>query len=92
MKKIRFAVIAAAILAAATITTVETIRNTNPLLDANVEALADTEYTVYGHCKKEINACLVICPNCNAQLISVPDLSGPAYDVHGTCPKCKVDF
>lgn len=43
MKKIRFAVIAAAVLAAATITTVKTIRNTNPLLDANVEALAETE-------------------------------------------------
>ena len=43
MKKIRFAVIAAAILAAATIITVKTIRNTNPLLDANVEALAETE-------------------------------------------------
>ena len=75
---------AAAVLAAATITTVKTIRNTNPLLDANVEALADTEYSVYGHCKKEVNACLVICPNCNALLIAVPDISGPAYNTHGT--------
>lgn len=49
MKTTIFAVIAAAILAAATITTVKTIRNTNPLLDANVEALAETEQGTLVH-------------------------------------------
>lgn len=43
MKKIRFTVIAAVILAAATITSVKTIKKNTHLLDANVEALAEVE-------------------------------------------------
>ena len=89
--KIKYAIIAATILAAASITSVKTIKNATSLFEANVEALANAkaeEYTVYGHCSNQINSCLAKCPNCDESLVSVPDLKGPSYDVHGTCPNC----
>lgn len=68
-------------------------KNKHELIYQNLHALLDTEYTVYGHCREHDYACVFFCPNCNAELGSVPASHlGPAYNVHGTCPKCKEDF
>ena len=45
--KIKYAIIAAVILAATTITSVKTIKSTAPLFEANVEALAEGEESGY---------------------------------------------
>ena len=51
--KIKYALIAAVLLVAATVTSVEVIKNKTPLFEANVEALADGEdgTMVYYACK-----------------------------------------
>lgn len=90
--KIKYAIIAATMITAATVTSVKAFKESTSLFEANLEALAETEYTVYGHCGKQINACIAKCPNCGEDLISVPDFNGPSYDVHGTCPNCKAGF
>lgn len=61
----------------------------NTPMELSVEALADQEYTVFGHCYKEEGSCMASCPFCHVSLISEPPtILGPAYDVNGTCPKC----
>ena len=90
--KIKYALIAAVLLVGATVTSIRAFKESTSLISADAEALAQTEYTVYGHCRYQINACSAACPHCNAPLISVPDILGPAYDVHGTCPKCNAGF
>lgn len=51
--KIKYAIIAATILVAGTVTSMKTIKKSTPLFEANVEALADSEggTMVYYACK-----------------------------------------
>lgn len=93
MKKIINYVVASLVLfsAIAVCFRAESIFATN-FVNANVEALTDTEYSVYGKCKKQINACLAVCPHCNEILMSVPDILGPSEKVHGLCPGCETLF
>lgn len=93
MKKNLISIIAAVVVicAVAVCFHVNTITTTH-LFTANIEALTDTEYSVYGSCKKQINACLAVCPHCNATLMSDPDMLGPSAKVHGLCPNCQKLF
>lgn len=61
--KIKYAIIAAVILAATTITSVKTIKSTAPLFDANVEALADGEIYIGRFCVYEkLSWCIYLFP------------------------------
>lgn len=57
------------------------------LLRTSLEALADGD-ELWGHCKKSSNACMAQCPECDALLISIPDVPGPAHNINGECPNC----
>lgn len=53
--KIKYALIAAVLLVAATVTSVKAFKETTPLLDANVEALAEGEGPLNNTCFKTIH-------------------------------------
>lgn len=59
------------------------------LFEENVEALATSEYSLYGHCRHQSGQCDIKCPHCGVDLgtILAPQ-KGPAYNVTGTCPQC----
>lgn len=89
MKKKNIASLAVAtIVSLASVYAVKATFSSNEVFNENVEVLADGEYTVYGHCQKIDNFCIAVCPACNALLISVPDIKGPAYQLSGICPNC----
>lgn len=62
--KIKKAIIAATILAAAIITSVKAIKDSSPLFELNVEAL--TEVEIQGRCESSIKLieCGTVCSNC----------------------------
>ena len=55
--KIKYALIAAVLLVAATVTSVKSFKETTSLLDANVEALADGENVNPSICYSEYSSC-----------------------------------
>lgn len=66
--KTKYALIAAVLLAAATVTSVKSFKETTSLLDANVEALADGENVNSSICYSEYNFHLIkrvlVCVEC----------------------------
>ncbi len=88
MKK--FLIIASVVaICAATVFTITSVSNRSDsmekLFNANVEALADTEMSVAGHCQDSNNYnCLARCPQCGNLWEGVGHYA-PAYNVTGTC-------
>lgn len=61
--KIKYAIIAATIIAAATVTSVKAFKESTPLFDANVEALADGEIYIGRFCVYEkLSWCIYMFP------------------------------
>lgn len=86
MKK--FMMFAASILVAGSVcVSIRTNHSERELLRTSLEALADGD-ELLGHCRKTSNACMAQCPECDAQLISIPDVPGPAHNINGECPNC----
>ena len=88
MKKSKIAAIVAGVVALGALCCIASSHISKDMLEANVEALSDAEYSAHGYCHRESNSCIYSCPFCNALLISVPDIQGPAYNVSGVCPSC----
>ena len=84
--KIKYAIIAAVILAATTITSVKTIKSTAPLFEANVEALAEQE-TLMIQCANisVMYQCKAYCWHCGKEWISISSAAGPYVLGSTTC-------
>ena len=94
MKKKGILVLAvAALLSALIVCSVSQTSRYSDWFNDNIEALSDDE-SPKGHCKEEINLCMVQCPNpaCHVHFISDPEKAGPAYNVSGVCPACHQYF
>ena len=82
--KTKIAIAAAILLAVATITSVKTVRNTTPLLEANVEALVQNEILVRCNSSSPIIYCFVFCTRCNS-LWEVPGAVGQYIQGSALC-------
>jgi hypothetical protein len=58
------------------------------LFNANVEALADGEEAVTGHCEEKDKDCLAFCPKCGAAYWAPGHLGG-SYQMSGNCVLCN---
>lgn len=80
MKKILISVSAAiALIGAAAVSHAVIERNSDSLLEQNVEALMQQEHA-YGKCEERENECIGRCPHCG-ELVYANGHSGPAYDI-----------
>jgi len=92
MKKLFLITIATALMAGGAFAAKFSSRNeTSKLFKSNVEALADGEYTVFGHCKEESTYCFAICPNCGAEYWASGH-GGGSYNMSGNCQLCNHQF
>lgn len=82
--KIKFAIISAIVIVAAIVTSVKTNMDTAPLLDTNVEALAQIEIQVSCNSSSPIIYCFVFCTKCN-NLWEVPGAVGQYIQGSALC-------
>ena len=82
--KTKIAIIAAILLASAALTSVKTNMDAAPLLDTNVEALAQIEIQVSCNSSSPIIFCFVLCRRCNS-MWNVPGAVGQYIQGSALC-------
>lgn len=87
-KKLAFFVSVTILSVVAIIVSIKATSESDPFLNANVEALAGAETGFSGNCRNELNDCMFVC-SCGEVYISSVTMKGPSYNISGTCITCK---
>ena len=83
MKKMIVAAAVAAMASGEAVALRTIVSQSDPIFEANVEALSNGEGGIYGSCEESHNDCIGQCPGCG-QLIYAPGHMGPVSSLVGT--------